>query len=98
MNIRELALAVKESKLSKDHLEDYYSQLTSLSADAELEMADIEKEEAIYLNDCAEPTRSGAERKWKATERGLKQITLKRSIKALDKLRSSIKSRLYQSY
>jgi len=98
ISIRELAQAVKEQNLSKDKLEDYHTQLSSLSAEMELNLADIEKEEAMYLNDCEEETRAGADRKWRATEKGQIEITLKRNIKALDKLRSSVKSRLYQSY
>jgi hypothetical protein len=96
--ISELAKSIKEENLSKDQLEHYYTELTSLSADMELSLADLKKAEAIFLNESGEKTRAGAERIWKATEKGQEQISLTGNIRAIDKLRSSIKSRMYQSY
>ena len=63
MKISELANKVKEQSLTKDKLEDYFSELSSLYAQMEERMGELEKEEAIYLNDCQEETRAGAERK-----------------------------------
>jgi hypothetical protein len=97
MKISELIKSVKEENLTKDQLENYYSELTSLSAEMELKMADIEKSEALFLNECGEETRSGADRKWRATKEGQEGITLKHNIRAIDKLRSSIKSRIYNN-
>lgn len=98
MKISDLARQIKEQSLTKDQLEAYYSDLTSLSAEMEEKMADLEKMEAIYLNECEEKSRAGAERKWQATIEGQEQITLKHNIRAIDKLRSSIKHRLYNQY
>lgn len=98
MTIRDLIVAIKEQGLTKEQLEGYHSELTSLYATMSLDMADIEKEEALYLNDCEEPTKAGAERKWNATEQGQKAITLKHNLRAIEKLLSSVKSRIYQIY
>ena len=98
MTIKDLALKIKEENLTKDMLEKYNIELTSLYAEMELNLAEIEKKEAIYLNDSEEKTRNGAERKWYAMPEGQEQITLKHNIRALSKLLSSIKHRLYQAY
>lgn len=87
---------VKEQNLQKDQLEDYSSMLDILQAEMELELAEVEKAEAMYLANCEEKTRAGAERKWYATELGQKEISLKRNIRAISKLASSVKTRIYQ--
>ena len=95
MKISDVAKSIKEQNLSKDVLENYYSELTSLYTEMELKMAVLEKEEAIYLNECEEKTRSGAERIWFAGVQGQEQIDLKHNIRAIEKLMSSIKHRIY---
>ena len=70
--------------------------LDILSAELELELADIEKQEATFLADCGEKTRAGANTKWDASELGQKEIFLKRQLRAVSKLASSVKTRIYQ--
>lgn len=96
MDIRTLAKEVKEANLTKDQLEHYYTELTSLYAEMTLDLSDLEKAEAVYLNECGEKTRSGAEMKWYASEKGQKQIELKHSTRAISKLASSVKNRIYK--
>lgn len=96
MKIQELINEIKESNLTKDKLEDYSSMLDILSAELEIELADIEKAEAMYLADCGEKTRAGATTKWEASELGQKGIFLKRQLRAVSKLASSVKTRIYQ--
>lgn len=98
MKLSELIVAVKERNLSKDMLEQYRDALANLSAQMSLEMAEIEKAEAIFLEQSEEPKAVFSQRKWAVTEKGQRQITLKHSLRAIDKLYSSIKSRLYQLY
>ena len=95
MKISELIQKVKEHNLSREQLEQYYTELTSLSAEMELALADLEKAEAKYLNESEEKTRSGADRLWKSTPEGQEEISLKRNLRAVDKLRSSIKHRIF---
>ena len=96
MDIKTLITEIKEANLTKDKLEEYSSMLDILCAEYELELADVEKAEAMYLANCEEKTRSGATTKWEATELGLKEITLKRQLRAISKLASSVKTRIYQ--
>ena len=98
MKLSDLFTAVKEENLSKDNLEKYYSELTYLSAQMELSIADLEKEEAIFLDTSLEETDVAKKRKWKITESWQRLITLKGQIKATDKMRASVKNRLYQIY
>lgn len=97
MKISELAKKIIEGKLSKDQLEAYYDQLTGLYVQMEERMGELEKAEAIYLNDCGEETRAGAERKWNATPEGLEGIMTKHNLRALSKLISSVKHRIFNN-
>lgn len=96
MTIQDIIKGIKEQNLTKDELENYSSMLDILSAELELELSDIEKAEAMFLAECGEKTRSGATTKWEATELGQKEIELKRNIRAVSKLASSVKTRIYQ--
>ena len=96
MTLNDIIKGIKEETLTKDKLEDYSSMLDILSAEMELELAGIEKAEAMFLSNCEEKTRSGASMKWDVTELGQKEIELKRNIRAVSKLASSVKTRIYQ--
>jgi len=94
--LTEIINSVKEGNLTKYQLEEYSSMLDVLSAEYEINLADIEKAEALFLADCGEKTRSGATTKWDASELGQKEILLKRQLRAISKLASSVKTRIYQ--
>lgn len=98
MKIQDIISQVKEQNLTKAQLEDYSSMLDILQAEMEIELADIEKEEAMFLANCEEKTRAGATTKWQVTEQGQKEIELKRHLRAVSKLSSSVKTRIYQKY
>lgn len=99
MKLQELITKVKEQGLSKDELEEYRDQLSQLFAHMQLEMADIEKEEAMFMNGVGEDE-SVASRKiaWKATPSGQRLIVLKRYCLATKEMLNSLKSRLYSIY
>jgi hypothetical protein len=99
MTLTELILAVKEQNLDKDQLEGYRNQLSDLYAQMQIEMAEIEKLEALFMNGKDE-RESVAQRKitWKATEKGQRLIVLKRYCLAVKELLNSLKSRLYSIY
>ena len=99
ITLKDLIVSVKEKNLSKDQLEGYRDQLSGLYAEMQLEMAEIEKEEALFL-DSKEEKQSVAEIKikWKATEKGQREIMLKRYCLATKELLNSLKSRLYSIY
>lgn len=99
MTINELILAVEDKKLSKDDLENYRDQMSALFAKLQLEMADKEKEEALFMGNKTDE-QSVAERKvqWKATPSGQRLIELKRWATALKEMLSSLRNRLFQIY
>ena len=96
MTIQEIIKTIKEETMTKDKLEEYSSMLDVLCAELELELGTIEKAEALFLADCGEKTRAGATTKWEASELGQKEILLKRQLRAISKLSSSVKTRIYQ--
>jgi len=100
MKLQELITKVKEQGLSKDELEEYRDQLSELFAQMQMEMADIEKEEAMFMADHTRDDMSVAARKiwWKATGSGQRLIVLKRYCLATKEMLNSLKSRLYSIY
>lgn len=106
MKLVELFEAVKEKNLTKTQLEDYHASLTSLFAQMHLEMANLEKIEAIFFLDSKrksvevnkEITDIGIKRAWNASEGGQRLIELKHFTKATEKILSSVKSRIYSQY
>ena len=96
ITIQDIIKSVKEQNLDKYQLENYASMLDVLQAEYELQLADIEKAEAMFLANCGEKTRAGATTKWEASEQGQKGIELKRQLRAISKLASSVKTRIYQ--
>lgn len=100
MKLIELIEAVKEQNLTKDQLEGYRDQLSSLFAQMQLEMAELEKAEALFLSREKNDTNSVASVKlgWKSTEKGQRLIVLKRYCLATKEMLNSLKSRLYSIY
>lgn len=97
-SIKDIILGIKEQNLTKFDLENYASMLDILSAELELELATVEKEEALFLANSKEKTRNGAERVFNASELGQKEIELKRNLRAISKLASSVKTRIFQKF
>jgi len=97
ITLKDLIVSVKEQNLSKDQLEAYRDQLSGLYAEMQMEMADLEKEEALFTGklDGSAISRKIA---WKITESGLRLIMLKRYCLATKELLNSLKSRLYSFY
>ena len=100
MTLLELFEAVKEKNLSKDQLEVYRDDLSSLYADMQIEMADLEKAEAVYFYSKTSPevTDVSIKRTWRVTVSGQRQILLKRYLRGSEKILSSLKSRLYSIF
>lgn len=101
----DLLQAVKDKNLSKEALEEYHTDLTNLYVSICVEMADREKEEAVFFlknkgsiqTDKGIKDRSDVEikRMWRGTESGQRLIELKAYDKAVTKVLSSIKNRIY---
>lgn len=99
MTLLELLKAVKEKNLQKDQIEQYRDDLSNLFAQMQLEMAELEKEEAMFMADKTDE-QSVAEKKvhWKATLSGQRLLVLKRYCLATKEILNSLKSRLYSIY
>lgn len=99
MKLEELILKVKEQNLDKTALEDYRDQLSSLFAQMQMEMADLEKEEAQFMSTIGDDESVASMKiQWKATEGGQRLIVLKRYCLATKELLNSLKSRLFNIY
>ena len=97
MKLRELIEAVKEKHLTKDQLENYRDDMSNLFALMQLEIADLEKIEAMFPTENYD---SAIARKnaWKQTKEGQRLIELKRYCLATKEMLNSLKSRLYSIY
>ena len=98
MTLLELFQGISDVSLSKEQVEDYHTALTSLYAQMNLELADLEKLEAIYFLKETQDSDIKTKRHWNGSKEGQRMITLKRYIKASDKALSSLKNRLYSRY
>lgn len=98
MTLKEIILAVKEKNLTKTQLELYRDDLANVAALIQLEMADLEKREAMYFINNKKETDIATKRAWRAQTEGQRLIELSHYYKAAEKILSSLKSRLYQIY
>lgn len=98
MQLIQLIQDVKEQNLSRDQLEAYHTQISSMFSQMNVEMADLEKAEALFMAKDFGEKKSVAERKvlWKATPEGQRLIMLKRYSVATKELINSLKSRIYK--
>jgi len=99
MTLTELIVAVKEKNLTKDQLENYRDEMSNLYAQMQIEMADLERSEALYMEkDFGDESVAQIKIWWKATEQGQRLIVLKRYCLATKEMLNSLKSRLYSIY
>lgn len=102
MKLIDLLQAVKDENLSLEAIERYRDEMVHLHSAMQIELADIEKAEALFIdayhiNDSSkEATEAERKRKWKATEQGQRQILINRYIKVVVKEIDSLKSRVYR--
>lgn len=95
ISLADLIKSVKEKNLTKEQLESYADQMSSLYAEMMLEMADLEKEEALFMEK-TDATVARAKVLWKATPSGQRLIVLKRYSIATKELLNSLKSRTFR--
>lgn len=99
MKLIELIQSVKEKNLSREDLEKYRDEMSNLFAMMQLELADLEKQEAIFMgNKRDEQSVADIKRQFKATKEGQRIIELKRYSLALKEMLNSLKSRLFNVY
>lgn len=98
MRLRELLDAVKEKNLTKTDLESYRDELSSLFAAMQLELADIRKAKALFMFESSLKTVASKEVAWGADPRGQREIELSHYSRGVEKVLSSLRSRIYQIY
>jgi hypothetical protein len=98
MTLTELITKVKEKHLTKDQLENYRDELSGLFAQLMLEMAEIQKEKAIFIENHDAPTDIAKKRKWAVTPKGQREIELKAYSSATKEMLTSLRNRLFNFY
>ena len=98
MQLKELLLAINEKRLTKQQLEVYSDDLANLYALMQLELADIRKEKALYWLSDKKESDKATERSWAVTAKGQREIELSHYCKAVEKVLSSLRSRIYSTY
>jgi hypothetical protein len=89
---------VKDEQLPLAMIEKYRDELIHLHSAMQLELAYVEKAEALYFDSHSAPDVSdiSIKRKWRATEKGQRHIDLNRMIKVVVKEVDSLRSRVYR--
>lgn len=100
MELTDLFQAVKDEKLGRADLEMYEQKLAGLYAEMMMEIGSLKKERALYFLERQRPetTDVSIRRLWDAIPNGQRLIELEANVKAVSRMLSSIKSRIYQSY
>ncbi len=95
--LTEILDIVKDENLSLEQIERYRDALVHLHSLMQLELAEIEKAEAHFIDTFdAEVSNAARKVKWKVTEKGQRQIEINRFIKVAVKEIDSLKSRVYR--
>ena len=95
MRLLELFKEVKEENLTKEQLEQYFSELSQLSANISLNLAQVKKEEALFMAKNAEKSIAQRKVEFRATGAGQKLIDLKEYKIASNRVLDSLKTRIY---
>lgn len=98
-DLAEIIKAVRDEHLSKGMLESYEMHLSNLYAQYMVRIGEIKKERALYFLERQKPDVSDVSirRVFDATGNGQELIELEANVKAVARLASSIRSRIYQS-
>ena|SRR3990167_5393640 len=95
MKLRELLEVIKEKKLSKEQVEDYYADLTHIFSAVCLELADVKKREAFYFIDHKLDSDVGTKRAWRVTPDGQRMLELEAYKNIIPRELASLKNRIY---
>lgn len=91
----DLLLTVRDENLTKEQCESYRDQLIHFHTDLQLEIAELEKKQAMFFVDRDGFSDISIKRKWRASDDGQRLLTLNRYTKATVKEIDSLKSRIY---
>ncbi len=100
MKLIELLEADKDEKLPLPMIEKYRDEMVHLHTAMQIEMADLEKKEALFFlgakGDDGSEADVSIKRKWRGSDDGQRMILLNRYLKAIAKEIDSLKSRVYR--
>lgn len=104
MTLPEILKAVRESNLSKGQLESYEQHLAALYADLMVRIGELKKSRALYFL-ANEKDAEGkkmpdvkVKRIYEGTPEGQELIESEANVKAVSRVLSSLRSRIYQQY
>lgn len=95
MKLSELITKIQDHELQRSDLEQYRDQLSALYSKMCLEMAEILKEKALFIDNYESKTDIEKKRKWSVTPHGQREIELKNYLLATKEMLSSLRSRIY---
>lgn len=100
MSLLNIIKEIKDENLTRGALEQYEQRLASLYAEMMVEIGELKKERALYFLERQKPDVSDVSirRLWDAIPDGQRLIELEANVKAVSRMLSSIKSRIYQQY
>jgi len=93
--LRDLLTAVKDKKLSKEQIEDYYGDLTHIYSEVCMQLADLKKKEAFYFIDHKQDSDVATKRTWRVTPDGQRMIELEMYKNVIPRELASLKNRIY---
>lgn len=95
--LTDLLNKIKEENLSQEQLQDYYDKMVSLHSMMELEISELEKKSALYMDNFTDDiSNAERERKWRATADGQREIELKHFLRIATKQIKSLYSRNFR--
>ena len=99
MNLIDLFREIKDEHLGRQALEKYEQKLAGLYAEMQVEIGSLKKERALYFLERQRPevTDISIRRQWDAIPNGQRLIELEANVKAVARMYSSVRSRIYQS-
>lgn len=97
--LKDLLEVVKDKKLSKEQIEDYYADLTHVYSSVCLELADLKKKEALFfatkMHENPEDSDAKIKRLFRMTKEGMRLIDLNAYKSIIPRELSSLKNRIY---
>lgn len=95
MKLLDLFEATKDEHLSKEQVEDLYSQMARLRADVKIELAGLTKEKGMFMLQNQELSIAQRKVNWLGSKKGQREIELKSYVSACGDHLDSLKTRIY---
>ena len=93
--VEDLLNNIKDEKLEKTQLEDYYTKICEFRGDVAREIGDYKKKRALYISGRGDTSVQDAKYNWEANPDGARLIELESLKSALTDAKDGIKNRIY---